>query len=128
MSEGKPTVGLVIADARMDVVTADRIFLDVFGFKEEEIVGKPLERLLGDDMRLHVDLLAALLFNARVLDDEVVAKLPNDETSHRLLVSAAAVRLEGPEKEGLFVTVQDVGPVPAHSPVRHEPVTARAHG
>lgn len=99
--------GLLISDSHLRVTSADRIFLELFGMRAEDVVGRDVGEVLGHD-ELHEELLGVLLFDERLENHLVRARLSRAPRDRVLQISASSVRLEGDERDGLFISVEDV--------------------
>ena len=98
--------GLIITDANLKVVAADRFFVDGIGHPADELTGKHLAEVLGPPAATH-DALAG------VAEDEggriYTRRVAPSGRPRMLRVSYTSLKLEGGEK-GVMLTVEDLTP------------------
>ena len=99
---------MLIANDHLDVIAADKMFLELYSRTEREVVGHPIAEVFGDADGVHDELLEALLFNEK-RDNLMVRWHRADGTVAAARLTVAPVRLEHQEEDGLFVSVEDLG-------------------
>ena len=96
--------GLIITDANLKVIAADRFFVDGIGHPADELTGKHLAEVLGPPAAAH-DALAG------VAEDEggriYTRRVAPSGRPRMLRVSYSSLKLEGGEK-GVMITVEDL--------------------